>query len=315
MGQAHTIFETAVNHYFSSLPQSAFEDAYCFLCDHGTESVELFKKHSLAVRRCRCGFVYSAKQPTAKTLDDFYRSGPAMDTWVEHKKGVEESTREGEKYWTAFSSVPNPKQIRSVLDVGCGHGGFLDRLSGWIPDAELVGIDTHSGSLVTAARRVPKAKFHVEQLESDAPIDHLGKFDLVAIMGVLEHVKNPVRLLRKYSSLLNQNGNILVCVPNIESDAVRVMGKRAYTFCPQHLWYFSPETLMKTFLLAGLSIQTVKTAESESVPISRVLSLFDDPYKAVPDWALTQTAKECGPLSGYKILACATPLKEGDDAH
>jgi len=65
--------------------------------------------------------------------------------------------------------------------------------------------------LVEARKRLPLAEFHeclVEELQLTE------KFDSVTILDLLEHVVDPIALLQKAASFLNNNGVLIIHVPN-----------------------------------------------------------------------------------------------------
>jgi 2-polyprenyl-6-hydroxyphenyl methylase/3-demethylubiquinone-9 3-methyltransferase len=98
---------------------------------------------------------------------------------------------------------------RSVLDVGCGTGGFLAFLAERLPDASREGIELDAGRAARARELVPTARIHAgDALEI---LDGLeGAFDLVTLWDVFEHMQAPVRLLGALGRLLAPGGVIYV---------------------------------------------------------------------------------------------------------
>jgi SAM-dependent methyltransferase len=82
------------------------------------------------------------------------------------------------------------------------------------------------------------------------------RFDAVTFWAVLEHLLEPKRFLKKAASILKPGGFCFVLVPNMKSLAVRTIGKRYRYIYPQHLNYFTAQTLNKIvqglFDVAGL---------------------------------------------------------------
>lgn len=99
-----------------------------------------------------------------------------------------------------------------ILDVGCGSGTQLG-----IPLArlgyQLTGVDDHEPSIAAAkegTKEIANARFLCGAVE-DLPD---GKFDVVILSEVLEHVADPEKLLRASVKYLEPDGIVIVTVPN-----------------------------------------------------------------------------------------------------
>lgn len=105
-----------------------------------------------------------------------------------------------------------------VLDLGCGDGELLLRLSGAAGLSRLVGCDTCSGSLARARARLAAADGVEVRLGSalDPPHDLAG-FDCVALVEVIEHL-DPAHLSRLERALCVtlRPAKLVVTTPNAE---------------------------------------------------------------------------------------------------
>ena len=63
--------------------------------------------------------------------------------------------------------------------------------------------------------------------------------------AVLEHLADPGRFLAKAATLLRPGGYCFVLVPNMQSLAVRLLGPRYRYVMPEHLNYFTEDTLRR----------------------------------------------------------------------
>lgn len=97
----------------------------------------------------------------------------------------------------------------SLLDLACGDGMMTEMFAQKV--SRVVGVDANGNHLTEARKRLPSADFHeclVEEL-------HLSeKFDSVTMLDLLEHVVDPIKLLQKAASFLNDDGILIVHVPN-----------------------------------------------------------------------------------------------------
>jgi SAM-dependent methyltransferase len=144
----HEDYEKEINSYFDNLPPESFEDKHCFYCWDGQDRYLLFKKGTMDVYRCRCGFVYNGRQANEKALGDFYKKSDAMDRWADLKETWDEKYRQRNKFERAARFLVDGG-INSVLDVGCGNGHFLS----FFPDhIRRVGIETNKYAAEIARR-------------------------------------------------------------------------------------------------------------------------------------------------------------------
>ncbi len=97
-----------------------------------------------------------------------------------------------------------------ALDCGCGAGANarLLRALGW----EVTGITLSPGERELAARHC--ARVVVADLEEALPDEIGGGYDLVVFSHVLEHLRNPERVLGAAKRLLGPKGVVLVALPN-----------------------------------------------------------------------------------------------------
>jgi SAM-dependent methyltransferase len=82
-----------------------------------------------------------------------------------------------------------------------------------------------------------------------------NSFDAISIIGVLEHVPNPLELLAQCFEIVRPGGVITVVVPNMYS-LLNMMqkGKSATYDGRNHLIHFSMDTLRKCFNRVGLEV-------------------------------------------------------------
>jgi len=144
-----------------------------------------------------------------------------------------------------------------VLDVGCSTGAFLQQLQkGFGTDYTVLGTDVSGPALAYAeSRGVPVRRGPF--LEHDFGAQH---FAAVTFWAVLEHLAEPRRFLEKAAALLEPGGHCFVLVPNFRSLAVRLAGSRYRYLMPEHLNYFTADTLGR--LVAREPMFALATLES-----------------------------------------------------
>src|SRR5437588_677894 len=98
-----------------------------------------------------------------------------------------------------------------ALEVGCAASAWLPffyKKWGW----RVEGIDYAAAGCATARRNlallhVPGAIYEADVF--DFALDRLGRYDLVASFGVVEHFTHPVEILRAMYALLRPGGRIV----------------------------------------------------------------------------------------------------------
>ena len=133
-------------------------------------------------------------------------------------------------------------QRGSVLDVGCSTGAFLYQLKTRYPsDYEVTGIDVAGPALDYAEQKGVRVL-----RESYLTRDFHGQgFSAVTFWAVMEHLVNPREFLAKTAAVLEPSGFCFVLVPNFQSLAVRLLGKKYRYILPQHVNYFTRATLQQ----------------------------------------------------------------------
>jgi ADP-heptose:LPS heptosyltransferase/glycosyltransferase involved in cell wall biosynthesis/SAM-dependent methyltransferase len=119
---------------------------------------------------------------------------------------------------------PLPRRGMDVrfLNVGCFEGGVLDELKK-LTDWSLAGTETNPD-----AARAARAKGHTvwETSAEDAafvlPEDR--QFDVIYLGGLLEHLENPLLVLRRLRQILAPGGRIVVDTPNLDSKLLELFG-------------------------------------------------------------------------------------------
>jgi 2-polyprenyl-3-methyl-5-hydroxy-6-metoxy-1,4-benzoquinol methylase len=123
------------------------------------------------------------------------------------------------------------------------------------------------GWQVTGVDTAPSAVEHVRSeygltaFVGSLPHDDLapGSFDVVTMWHSLEHVHQPLAILREAHRLLVPGGKLVVATPNIDSLPYRVFGRSWYGLdLPRHLTHFTPSTLAAMVHAAGFRPEPVR---------------------------------------------------------
>jgi methionine biosynthesis protein MetW len=174
-----------------------------------------------------------------------------------HRYRVEEQNR------ALVQAIGRP---RRVLDVGCGIGlnGAVAKRNG----AHVTGIETAPTAITEAERRIDEVI--VADVEDDAATRRAldgRRFDLVLLGDVLEHMRQPERVLETLLPFVDDGGHVIVSLPNVAVWTMRLgllRGRFDYTpsgLCDEtHLRFFTLESATRLLERAGLEV--LRTAQN-----------------------------------------------------
>ncbi len=146
-----------------------------------------------------------------------------------------------------------------LLDVGCSSGAFLVAAREMGMDAEGVEISPEASD---AARRAG-FRVHTGLLEEARYPD--ASFDAIALIELLEHLRDPRALLAECRRILRPGGVVMATTPNGASWTARAMGARWDVFSLNgmggHVSFFNPGSLRLLAERAGFEVARVETRQ------------------------------------------------------
>ena len=209
------------------------------------------------IRRCdNCGFVFTGRQFTPEVYESIYKSQTFRFT-----KGDAKRQRR------LVSVVLSNTHGHRFIELGGGAGSFTEAL------LEL----GHLGKSFEVSDDFPKWAWNNE-----------GSVDYVVAWDVLEHLPLLRRYLHSAQICLRRGGLILATLPNAESWAARILGKRWPMYLLEHLWYFSPATLKRFAAQVGLVLIEARPIpfDVELGTISKRLRQHGIPCPDLPEWSV-----------------------------
>lgn len=148
-----------------------------------------------------------------------------------------------------------PGYGRRLLDVGCGSGELLTRMRarGWV----VIGVEPDPKAAVGARQSGLDVR---DGMLADAQFDG-ETFDAVVLSHVIEHVHDPIALVRECRRVLRPGGTLVVLTPNLASLGHRRFGPDWRGLePPRHLHVFSMRALMACVSTAGLTVAHARTS-------------------------------------------------------
>lgn len=146
-----------------------------------------------------------------------------------------------------------PKNVK-VLDVGCGFGESLGYHQA--RGCEVWGVEADSN----ITRVAEKFGFNIKVGLFDSNDYENNFFDYITMDQVIEHLTNPLEILKGMKSVLKVDGHIVLSTPNANGFIAKIFKKRWINWhTPYHLQFFSPESISIMAEEVGLEIESIKT--------------------------------------------------------
>lgn len=218
--------------------QNTAINSRCIVCG-SKDFKRLFSVERKSLVRCiRCGLVKTQnfKEPD---YQKYHRDEEYQDFEVYFRNIFQKRIQIVEKFFT---------EPGKVLEIGCSVGILLSLLreKGW----EVWGVEPSKSAKIAIKKGIKV----INEIFEKASLPK-GYFDLIILNHTLEHLENPLDILKKARTLLKKGGKIFVDVPNFGSLSSRILGKKWPYLAPtEHLYHFEPKTLMKVMRKAGFKV-------------------------------------------------------------
>jgi 2-polyprenyl-3-methyl-5-hydroxy-6-metoxy-1,4-benzoquinol methylase len=279
--RTHPIDELVREH--GKIPDDLLVARACPTCGSSDARHELDKDHMRIVRCSACDLVYVSPAFDDEHYKTVYASQEYQDIVRElginsHDYRVQRFGRERVELMTPHLPRTPPR----YLDVGCSTGFVVEaaRDAGW----EAAGTDLNPSAIEFGRGRGLDLRAVALEDAGIAP----GTLDAVSLFDVLEHLIDPVPVLRACTRLLAPGGIIFLYVPNYDSASRLLMGKDAHFIWPtHHLNYYTPVTIRDLMTRQGLETVYVATEGLDVVDFlwyrREVLGLEDENIAAIAD--------------------------------
>jgi SAM-dependent methyltransferase len=208
------------------------------------DGVALVNGYDVVSCNC-CGFVFASGIPEQSAFDRYYRE---MSKYEYSQRNGRESEFDARRLDTIAAGLASrlPSTSLRIVDIGCASGRFLaslrDRGFG-----NIVGLDP-SPACAATARRLYSVPVHTMTLGELAASGE--SFDVVTLIGVLEHLQDLDLAFEHLTALLPVGGLLYVEVPDVTTFAD--WSNAPYQdFSTEHINFFGPRSLMNLMQVHG----------------------------------------------------------------
>jgi len=163
--------------------------------------------------------------------------------------------------------------VGSIIDYGCGPGWFLSELPSW----SRLGVEVS-----------PHAFSHC--IESGIPVvrtlhDVATQVDVVAMLHVIEHLPNPLRVVAQLRRCLKPGGWFICATPDFDSPcAVRFGDNYRMLHDPTHCSLFTRESLHRMLRDMGFWVHEVRYPFPDKYATNETWQRWHDTTKMSPPW-------------------------------
>lgn len=212
--------------------------------------------------------------------------------------------------WYPQRILNNTKDAKSLLELGLGHGYTTNIFSKNFTNH--IVLDGSKAIIENFKQKYPDCKAKIvetyfENFQTDE------KFDLIVMGFILEHVDNPILILKHFSKFLSPNGKMYIAVPNSEV-LNRRLGHAAgllldiqelseNDFILGHQRYYSVKTLTADIKEAGYFIQSIEGIYLKPFTTPQMISLNLEKkiINALCEVGISYPELSCGILAEIKV--------------
>ncbi len=214
-------------------------------------------------------FLFTNPRPKEKDISKYYD----FEDYISHTNKQNDFISKLYQKVRSYSIIRKYKLIsklissRKILDVGSGTGEFLGYMKS-------KGFDTYGVEIAKKARELSIKNHKLFIKNSLCSLDE-NNFDIITMWHVLEHIYDLDGYMKKIKYLLNDNGILIIAVPNHKCFDQKFYGKHwAGWDAPLHLWHFDKESMLKISNKYGFEISSIHPLYFDSFYVSILSSKY-----------------------------------------
>lgn len=240
-----------------------FEETSCAICD----SKDLYTvtdkgQFGFTTNVCickNCGMSFLNPRWNQATYLDFYTNH--YDKYFRPDSTVEVDPKKAPgNYFPIMNRIKELhiplKEGFNLLDVGSGDGSKVIQMANEFKHINYYAIEPSEAY----RKRIEERGIHFvsTDVNSDWDKDYKDTFDIIIMRHVLEHMLNPVEVLKKLRAVLKETGVVYIAVPDSLNIKVNIL---TYFFRVVHTYYFTRISLTNTLRKAGFEVQVLKEGD------------------------------------------------------
>lgn len=247
----------------------------CIICNHIQKYLFTYHNNFDYYQCSSCGLVSTYPLPTTKTIKEHYKKKFQQGNYQLLRKYSNQYKRVYENFAEELEEALKDKKNKfkglKVLDIGCFTGEFLEILKK--RGADVYGIELQDDAVKIANKKLGDRVYKADVMGNEFPN---MKFDIISLLGLIEHVTDPIRLLMRSSKLLRKDGILLIQTPNSGSFFAKVMKKYWPPYAPiEHIHLFSQKSLKILLEASGFQVLEIKS-HIKPLPVGYIYNMLDN---------------------------------------
>jgi len=246
---------------------NSMEDNICLACEKKQERMFSYRKYNY-YKCMNCSFVSTLPLPSnyqiRKHYDAKFRKGNyklLLGSRDDYRSVYVDFVDRLEKY-RKYHKIN--KSSGSILDIGCFTGDLLEIMKerGY----SVQGVELQKKAVDIANKKLDGKVKRIDVMKAKFP----GKFDVVIMTGLVEHLLHPVKLMERVSRFVKSGGVVFIQTPNSGSVLEKVLGRYWPPYEPvEHIHLFSKTSLI--LVLEKLGFTDIKIEKHfKKLPVSYV---------------------------------------------
>jgi hypothetical protein len=250
---------------------STWESINCWACD--AKISHAFTKFCFNFGECEvCRSIIANPRPSATDISRFYSEGKSPRFWATDFYRVTAESRRDLLWKPKAKEVAElvrglPKTPDWICDIGAGFGIFLEELSKFLPEAELLAIEPTP----SLAKELRNKKINViEKFLGDVNRNDLPPGNgFFTSFELLEHLHNPLLFLEAVRKLCAEGGAFLGTTLSSWGLDIQLLREHSKAiFPPHHLQILSPKAIRGLASKAGFKNVEISTPGKLDVDIA-----------------------------------------------
>ncbi len=223
----------------------------CYLCgssDYKVRDGKVRDNDTLDVLECNnCGLVFLSN---LGHIDESYYEDSSMSEGLDVKEWLNETCVDDER---RFEFVKEMIINKDIIDFGSGAGGFLLKAKEVAKSVTAIELDNKIAEHYKQNNILRVTE--INSLENE-------RYDVITAFHVLEHLSEPIEILKLLVFKLKKGGKLIVEVPNSEDALLTIYKNEAFsnfTYWSPHLFFYNSKTLQLLFKkVDGVEMEFVK---------------------------------------------------------